>query len=115
MSPANSWDCYGRFSNYPVFQLQRHADHHSYPTRRFATLKKAAKAAKLPVDPLLIAVAMVPPLWRRTMNPRVRTAEDESRQYYCPAGMRREVQFRGTPRLGTLDMESPSLISLPEK
>ena len=38
MSPANSWDCYGRFSNYLVFQLQRHADHQLSPpaVREFA-------------------------------------------------------------------------------
>ena len=39
MSPSNSWDCYGRFSNYLVFQLQRHADHHSHPTRDFLQLE----------------------------------------------------------------------------
>jgi alkane 1-monooxygenase len=75
MSPANSWDCYGRFSNYLVFQLQRHADHHSYPTRPFSSLHTASEAPKLPVGyPLLIGIAMIPPLWRRIMDPRVREA-----------------------------------------
>jgi alkane 1-monooxygenase len=69
MSPANSWDCYGRFSNYLVFQLQHHADHHGYPTRPFSSLHTAVEAQKLPVGyPLLIGIAMVPPLWRRTMD-----------------------------------------------
>jgi alkane 1-monooxygenase len=80
MSPGNSWDCYGRFSNYLVFQLQRHADHHSYPTRPFSGLQTATEAPRLPVGyPLLIGVAMVPPLWRRTMNPRVRVARIKAR------------------------------------
>ena len=72
MSPANSWDCYGRFSSYLVFQLQRHADHHSCPTRPFSSLQTAPEAQKLPAGyPLLIGIAMVPALWRRTMDPRV--------------------------------------------
>jgi len=81
MSPANSWDCYGQFSNYLVFQLQRHADHHSYPTRPFAMLHTASEAPELPVGyPLLIGLAMIPPLWRRIMDPRVMAAKLASRQ-----------------------------------
>jgi alkane 1-monooxygenase len=81
MSPENSWDCYGRFSNYLVFQLQRHADHHSYPTRPFSNLQTASEAPKLPVGyPLLIGIAMIPPLWRRTMDNRVKAlATDANR------------------------------------
>lgn len=72
MKPTNSWDCYGRFSSYLVFQLQRHADHHSYPTRHFANLRTATEAPKLPIGyPLLTVIAMVPPLWRKLMDTRV--------------------------------------------
>jgi alkane 1-monooxygenase len=79
MSPEHSWDCYGRFSNYLVFQLQRHADHHSYPTRPLFSLQAACDAQKLPVGyPLLIGIAMVPPLWRKIMDPRVSVAQSKS-------------------------------------
>jgi alkane 1-monooxygenase len=72
MSPANSWDCYGQFSSYLVFQLQRHADHHAYPTRSYASLGTADDAQKLPVGyPLMIGIAMLPRLWRRIMDRRV--------------------------------------------
>lgn len=75
MSPANSWDCYGRFSNYLVFQLQRHADHHAYPTRSFSDLHTWDEAPKLPLGyPWLIGIALVPFLWRRMMDPRVEVA-----------------------------------------
>ncbi|MHB8484618.1 MAG: alkane 1-monooxygenase [Candidatus Acidiferrales bacterium] len=81
MSPANSWDCYGRFSNYLAFQLQRHADHHAYPTRAFSNLHTATDAPKLPVGyPWLIGMAMVPPLWRRIMDPRVKATKVARRQ-----------------------------------
>ena len=73
MRPTKSWDCYGQFSSYLVFQLQRHADHHAYPTKSFASLRTANDAQKLPVGyPLLVGVAMIPPLWRRIMDSRVR-------------------------------------------
>lgn len=79
MTPHISWDSYGRFSNYLVFQLQRHADHHSHPTRSFSSLQTASESPQLPVGyPLLIGVAMVPPLWRRIMNPRVTAARSAS-------------------------------------
>jgi alkane 1-monooxygenase len=75
MGPSNSWDCYGRFSNYLVFQLQRHADHHSFPSKAFPRLQTSAQAQKLPVGyPLLIGMAMVPPFWRRIMDTRVEAA-----------------------------------------
>jgi len=81
MSPTNSWDCYGRFSNYLVFQLQRHADHHSFPTRAFSKLQTAGDAPKLPVGyPWLIGIAMAPFLWRRIMDPRVMATKVASRQ-----------------------------------
>jgi alkane 1-monooxygenase len=86
MSPANSWDCYGLFSNYLVFQLQRHADHHSHPTRVFSNLQTAVDAPKLPVGyPLLIGIAMVPPLWRKIMDPRVIAAQSRKRRRHSDA------------------------------
>jgi alkane 1-monooxygenase len=81
MSPTDSWDCYGRFSNYLVFQLQRHADHHSHPTRAFSNLRTAVDAPNLPLGyPLLIGMAMVPTLWRKVMDPRVTAAQSEKRR-----------------------------------
>ena len=89
MSPSNSWDCYGRFSNYLVFQLQRHADHHSYPTRAFSNLQTAADAPKLPVGyPLLIGIAMVPPLWRKIMDPHVNAAQSEKNRKHLSSVLR---------------------------
>jgi len=78
MSPEHSWDSYGRFSNYLVFQLQRHADHHSHPTRALADLRTASDAPKLPAGyPFLIGVAMVPWAWRKMMNPLVLATRSE--------------------------------------
>jgi alkane 1-monooxygenase len=73
--PRHSWNAAHRMSNWFLINLQRHSDHHYKPDRRFPLLQTypEADAPQLPHGyPLMGAIAMVPPLWRRVMNPRVR-------------------------------------------
>ncbi|PYC47657.1 alkane 1-monooxygenase [Litorivita pollutaquae] len=75
VKPHHSWNAAHRASNWLLINLQRHSDHHYKPDRRFPLLQNyAADAApQLPFGyPLMASIAMVPPLWRRQMNPRVR-------------------------------------------
>lgn len=73
MTPAHSWDSYHRFSNYLEFHLQRHADHHSYPAKTYAELQPMpTQSPRLPAGyPVMTILAMVPPLWRSIMDPRI--------------------------------------------
>lgn len=80
--PRHSWNAAHRASNWLLINLQRHSDHHYKPDRRFPLLQtyETAEAPQLPFGyPVMTALAMVPPLWRRRMNPRVR---DWRRQHY---------------------------------
>jgi alkane 1-monooxygenase len=73
--PRHSWNSAHRVSNWLLINLQRHSDHHYKPDRRFPLLQTYSddEAPQLPLGyPAMAAVAMVPPLWRRLMNPRVR-------------------------------------------
>jgi len=73
--PRHSWNAAHRASNWFLINLQRHSDHHYKPDRRFPLLQNytEADAPQLPYGyPLMAALAMVPPLWRRVMNPKVR-------------------------------------------
>ncbi|EPX84873.1 alkane 1-monooxygenase [Rubellimicrobium thermophilum DSM 16684] len=73
--PRHSWNAAHRASNWFLINLQRHSDHHYKPDRRFPLLQTydEDEAPQLPYGyPLMAAVALVPPLWRRMMNPRVR-------------------------------------------
>ncbi len=73
--PHHSWNAAHRASNWLLINLQRHSDHHTKPDRRFPLLQTYPDevAPNLPWGyPVMTALAMVPPLWRRTMNPRVR-------------------------------------------
>jgi len=73
--PHHSWNAAHKASNWLLINLQRHSDHHYKPDRRFPLLQTYGQdeAPQLPFGyPLMASVAMVPPLWRRVMNPKVR-------------------------------------------
>jgi alkane 1-monooxygenase len=75
VQPHHSWNAAQRASNWFLINLQRHSDHHYKPDRRFPLLQNHGpdRAPQLPFGYSLSAgIAMVPPLWRRMMNPRVR-------------------------------------------
>lgn len=80
--PRHSWNADHMASNWLLINLQRHSDHHYKPDRRFPLLQtySAEDAPQLPLGyPAMTAMAMIPPLWRRRMNPRVRAWR---RKYY---------------------------------
>ena len=80
--PHHSWNAAHTASNWLLINLQRHSDHHYKPDRRFPLLQTYApdEAPQLPFGyPAMTALAMIPPLWRRRMNPRVRAWR---RQFY---------------------------------
>lgn len=100
--PRHSWNAAHRMSNWFLINLQRHSDHHYKPDRRFPLLQtySEADAPQLPYGyPLMGAIAMVPPLWRRVMNPKVRAWR---RRYYpdiadwAPYNAARNPYPRGT-------------------
>ncbi|PRY92801.1 alkane 1-monooxygenase [Hasllibacter halocynthiae] len=73
--PRHSWNAAHRASNWLLINLQRHSDHHYKPDRRFPLLQTYPEdeAPQLPYGyPVMTAMAMVPPLFLRFMNPRVR-------------------------------------------
>ncbi|MDU8911779.1 alkane 1-monooxygenase [Aestuariicoccus sp. MJ-SS9] len=73
--PRHSWNAAHKASNWLLINLQRHSDHHYKPDRRFPLLQNhtEADAPQLPYGyPVMTMAAMLPPLWRRVMNPRVR-------------------------------------------
>ncbi len=75
VKPHHSWNAAHRASNWLLINLQRHSDHHYRPDRRFPLLQNytEAEAPQLPYGyPLMTLAAMIPPLWRRVMNPKVR-------------------------------------------
>lgn len=72
VQPHHSWNSTHRFTNWLLFHLPRHADHHAYAARPYDQLRPWADAPALPFGyPTMVLIALVPPLWRAVMDPRV--------------------------------------------
>jgi alkane 1-monooxygenase len=70
--PRHSWNSNHLFSNWAVFHLQRHADHHAHPLRSYQSLRHFDDAPGLPNGYFgMFLVSYVPPLWFALMDPRL--------------------------------------------
>jgi len=68
----HSWNSSHRLSNWMTFNLQRHSHHHAQVTRHYQELEHAPDAPQLPAGYAgMVLLALVPPLWRRVMDPRL--------------------------------------------
>jgi len=78
LAPQHSWNSMRRMNNSSLFNMGRHSDHHRRMTRSFEGLEPLRGSAELPSGyAAALLTALVPPLWRRIMDPRaeaVRTA-----------------------------------------
>jgi alkane 1-monooxygenase len=70
--PHHSWNSNHIFSNWALFHLQRHSDHHAHPLRRYQSLRHFDKLPRLPSGYFgMFTVAYIPPLWRYVMDERL--------------------------------------------
>ena len=72
VNPLHSWNASQVASNWVLFQLQRHSDHHTYAARPYQVLRHFDESPQLPHGyALMILIATLPPLWFRVMDPRL--------------------------------------------
>jgi alkane 1-monooxygenase len=72
----HSWNSSNVFANTIIFNMGRHSDHHRRPTAQYQDLHYMRAAPELPAGYAgSILLAMVPPLWRRVMDPAVHAAQ----------------------------------------
>lgn len=72
VNPSHSWNSNNLATNVLLYHLQRHSDHHAQPTRRYQALRDYEESPVLPTGYAgMILLALVPPLWRSVMDPRV--------------------------------------------
>jgi alkane 1-monooxygenase len=72
VDPSHSWNSNNIATNVLLYHLQRHSDHHANPTRRYQALRDFEESPVLPTGYAgMIVLAIVPPVWRRVMDPRV--------------------------------------------
>lgn len=71
LAARHSWNSSRRMNNWSLFNMGRHSDHHGHPTRRYQRLEPLPDSPELPSGYAgSILLALIPPLWRRVMDPR---------------------------------------------
>ena len=72
VQPHHSWNASQRVTNWFLYNLQRHSDHHYLASRPYWRLRHYEDVPQLPFGyATAILVALIPPLWWRIMDPRV--------------------------------------------
>lgn len=72
VNPIHSWNASHLISNFFLFQLQRHSDHHFHASKRYQTLDHHDHSPQLPYAyPTMIILALIPPLWFKLMDDRL--------------------------------------------
>jgi alkane 1-monooxygenase len=72
VNPVHSWNANHLLSNFFLFQLQRHSDHHAYAHKRYQVLNHYDQSPQLPFGyPTMIMLALIPPVWFGMMNKRL--------------------------------------------
>lgn len=72
VNPIHSWNSSHLLSNFFLFQLQRHSDHHAYAHKRYQVLNHYDVSPQLPSGySTMILLALIPPLWFSVMNRRL--------------------------------------------
>jgi alkane 1-monooxygenase len=72
-------------NNASLFNMGRHSDHHRHMARSYEGLEPLAGAAELPSGyAAALLTALVPPLWRRTMDARAKAVMSSGDQSGTP-------------------------------
>jgi alkane 1-monooxygenase len=72
MTDAHSWNAAGEAGNWMLLNMGHHSDHHRHPSQDYGTLAPIGQTPVLPGGYAgAILTALVPPLWRARMDPRV--------------------------------------------
>ncbi len=77
--PAHSWNSNHVIGRVMLFELSRHSDHHYLASRKYQVLRHHEQAPQMPTGyPGMMILSLLPPLWFRVMNKRVKEVQDGS-------------------------------------
>ena len=86
VNPLHSWNTSYLLSNFFLFQLQRHSDHHANALKPYQVLNQYDESPQLPFGyPTMILFALIPPLWFAKMNPLLQEWENNVSHPAIPA------------------------------
>ncbi len=70
LGPRHSWNSARRMNNWSFLNMGRHSDHHRFSARPYQELEVLPGSTELPTGYAgAILMSLVPPLWRRVMDP----------------------------------------------
>lgn len=70
--PVHSWNANYQFGRIVLYELTRHSDHHYIASKKYQVLDHHEEAPELPFGyPMMILIALVPPLWFFLMDKRI--------------------------------------------
>jgi alkane 1-monooxygenase len=88
--PAHSWNSAHRITNWVLFNLPRHADHHHIASRPYFSLRDIEDSPQLPVGyATMVLCSLFPPLFRSVMDPRVNDWNQKLGKTYEEAGLQK--------------------------
>ncbi|RVU24104.1 alkane 1-monooxygenase [Sandaracinomonas limnophila] len=74
VQPWHSWNSNHQIGRLMLFELSRHSDHHYLASRKYQILRHIETAPQMPTGyPGMILLALIPPLWFRIMNKKIKT------------------------------------------
>ena len=72
VTPVHSWNADFVLGRLVLFELTRHSDHHTTPSKHFQLLDSKKEASTLPAGyPTMMLLALIPPLWFFVMDRRI--------------------------------------------
>ena len=99
--PRHSWNSDFKLSNYALLHLQRHSDHHAWPTRPYQVLRHFEEVPEMPNGYFgMFVLSYNPPLWFRVMDRELvkAVAGDPERVNFLPRKRERLLKKYFTPR-----------------
>jgi alkane 1-monooxygenase len=80
LDDRHSWNSSNVAANLLIFNMGRHAYHHRKPAASYEKLQFVRSAPELPAGyAASILLALIPPLWRRVMDPKVQGSDRSQR------------------------------------
>ncbi len=81
VNPNHSWNANHILSNFFLFQLQRHSDHHLTASKRYQVLKQYEESPQLPNGyPAMILLSLFPSLWFNYMNRKLENWKNKQKE-----------------------------------
>lgn len=113
--PEHSWNTDHVATNIMYMHAQRHSDHHAYPTRRYQVLRSYPDLPTMPNGyPGMFWLAVIPPLWRAVMYPRVLALHDYDLNRINVDPGKRDELFRKYSRVPDRSRTSATVGPAPE-